>query len=253
MTSQATFAQALLDPDSGTPATCQTPSTRRFAVYRNNVISSLSDALADTFPVTQTLVGEEFFRAMAQVFIRQSPPNGPVLTGYGAGFADFIEHFAPAASVPYLADVARLEFAYLQSLHAADAAPMASDELSALLTDEHALAHSGLRLHPALSVHQGNFAAVSIWAAHQGHGELSQINTQQPEQALLTRPQLAVEVTPINTSGAQFITCLQRGNTLAQAWQQALAQDSHFDLTQTLSLLLRQHSIVGVQQASHTR
>jgi hypothetical protein len=62
---------------------------RRFAVYRNNVVVSLIDALADTFPVTQELVGEDFFRAMAGVFVRHAPPTSALLAEYGEGFSGF--------------------------------------------------------------------------------------------------------------------------------------------------------------------
>ena len=72
---QSAFADALLDPARPCPPGLRTwngsDPARRLAVYRNNVVSSLIDALADTFPVVQRLVGTEFFRAMAGVF---APP-----------------------------------------------------------------------------------------------------------------------------------------------------------------------------------
>jgi hypothetical protein len=107
------FADSLLAMPPACPpgltAWNRSDPARRFAVYRNNVMVSLIDALADSFPVTQALVGEEFFRAMAGVFARAHPPRSPVMAHYGDGFAGFIEDFQPAASLPYLADVARLE------------------------------------------------------------------------------------------------------------------------------------------------
>ena len=113
MTTHADFAAALLDPEAALPAGLVvwngSDPAHRFAVYRNNVTSALSDVLADSFPVTQQLVGEEFFRAMARVFLRRSPPSSPMLSAYGEGFPAFVEDFAPARAVPYLADVARLE------------------------------------------------------------------------------------------------------------------------------------------------
>ena len=93
--SQAAFAAALLDPDQPCPPGLRawngSDPTARLAVYRNNVVGSLIDALADTFPVAQELVGEAFFRAMAGVFARQAPPRSRILAHYGEGFAEFIE------------------------------------------------------------------------------------------------------------------------------------------------------------------
>ena len=107
---QKRFALALLDRTREMPpgirAVGQTQPERRFNVYRNNVFVSLTEALVTRFPVCHALVGDEFFRAMARVFIELSPPRSPVLMTYGDDFGDFIETFPLARPVPYLADVA---------------------------------------------------------------------------------------------------------------------------------------------------
>ena len=102
--SVATFAAALLNPAAPCPSGLVTwngsDAAQRFGVYRNNVTVSLIEALADTFPVVQQLVGDAFFRVMAGEFARQSPPTSPVLAWYGDAFADFIVAFTPATGVP---------------------------------------------------------------------------------------------------------------------------------------------------------
>ena len=128
MSSQTAFATALLDvqlpcPDGLCSANGADPASR-FAVYRNNVQSSLINALADSYPVVMQLVGVEFFRAMAAIFVQTQPPHSPLMSCYGEGFVDFIAGFEPAASVPYLADVARLEGLRTRAYHAADASPI---------------------------------------------------------------------------------------------------------------------------------
>ena len=107
MSTQAAFSAALLDidlpcPDGLCSANGADPASR-FAVYRNNVQSSLINALADSYPVVVQLVGDEFFRAMAGVFVQSHPPHSPLMSDYGSELADFISKFGPAASVPYLA------------------------------------------------------------------------------------------------------------------------------------------------------
>lgn len=137
------FAAALLNPDlpppTGLCARNGSDPSIRFAVYRNNVIFSLIDALADSFPVVQMLVGETFFRAMAREFAYQYPPRSPVLAQYGADFPGFIGDFQPAASLPYLADVARLEYAYIQAYHAADAAALPASQFAQTLAQPEVL------------------------------------------------------------------------------------------------------------------
>jgi hypothetical protein len=122
------FADAQLNADQPVPqgitAHNAAVPTRRFAVYRNNVVVGLVKALRYRFPVVEKIVGEEFFAAMARVFVIEQPPRSALLTTYGDEFAAFIAAFEPARELPYLADVARLEAARTQAYHAADAAPV---------------------------------------------------------------------------------------------------------------------------------
>ena len=133
---EGAFAKALLDQDAGVPDALKgrdgSGPARRFAVYRNNVYASLIDALAGRFPATVKLVGDEFFRAMAREYVEKTPPRSAVLLRYGGDFPDFIGAFPPAAAVPYLADVARLEWVWHEAYHAADAEPLSQEALSAL-------------------------------------------------------------------------------------------------------------------------
>src|SRR4051812_11879947 len=109
----AAFAPALLDPACDVPAVIAGPNgkaaTRRFNVYRNNVTVSLIDALAAIYPAVQRLTGADFFRAMARCHVRSNPPTSPLLFDYGHDFPRFIERYDHAQSLPWLADVARIE------------------------------------------------------------------------------------------------------------------------------------------------
>src|SRR5262245_42124274 len=86
------------------------PAAARLRVYRHHVLRSLETALSATFPTVQTLVGDEFFGGMARHFVANNPPKQPVLSEYGADFPAFVEGHAPAGGLPYLADVARLDW-----------------------------------------------------------------------------------------------------------------------------------------------
>ena len=108
---QAEFAAAL--------QTRRTPAERGLVVYRNNVYAGLADTLGEAYPAVRRLVGEDFFRALASIYLDRHLPDSASLTLFGARFPDFIETFPPARSVPYLGDVARLERAWLEAFHAA--------------------------------------------------------------------------------------------------------------------------------------
>ena len=96
-------------------------ATARLAIYRNTCSGTLIRALGLSYPAVRRVVGGDFFDATAERFIGRQPPVSAYLDGYGADFADFLAGFAPAAGVPYLADLARLEWAVSRALHAPDA------------------------------------------------------------------------------------------------------------------------------------
>nr|WP_319565586.1 DNA-binding domain-containing protein [uncultured Rhodoferax sp.] len=242
MNSQTPFAQALLNPELPCPSGLTTwngsDPAQRFAVYRNNVMVSLIDALADSYPVVQELVGEEFFRAMARVFAMAHPPRSPVMAFYGQNFAEFVQAFPPAASVPYLADVARLEMARVWAYHTADVPPLALEAVHAALADPALLIRLQLTLHPSVHVIPSAFAVVDLWAVHQGEIDLATVDPDQPQAALVFRHGLAVNTLELTVGVAQFVSALQAGKTLPDAASAALELDPEFDLTQALTLLL---------------
>jgi hypothetical protein len=248
MTQQHAFAAALIDPEPTCPPGLTTwngsDPARRFAVYRNNVAVSLVDALADTFAVTRELVGETFFRAMARVYAYARPPASRLLAFYGDTFPDFIERFPPAAGLPYLADVARLEFLRVRAYHAADIAPVAVDRFAAALGDEAALPTLRLRLHPSLAVLTSRSAVVSLWAAHQGVGDLAAIAPNQPETALILRHGLNVEIIGMAPADGIFIAALLHGTPLGPALQEATSADATFNPAQSLGLLIQKNAVI---------
>ena len=79
------------------------------------------------------LVGDEFFAAMAGVFLRAHPPRSRMLMLYGDGLPAFLAEFPPVAQLGYLPDVARLEQAMRESYHAADSAPLPEAEFQRLI------------------------------------------------------------------------------------------------------------------------
>ena len=246
MSTQTAFAAALLDPDlpppDGLNAWNGSDPARRFAVYRNNVVVSLVDALEDTFAVTQELVGEAFFRAMARVFALSEPPRSRLMAFYGEDFPDFIAGFPAAAGVPYLADVARLEYLRVLAYHAADAVPLAPEELAVALADPETLPALRVALHPSLYVLGSRFAVASVWGAHQGALNISEVVPEAPETVLVMRQGLDVEVLRIAPADERFITALLDDATLGEAVQRA---GPGFDPTGALGLLLQKEAVVG--------
>lgn len=251
MSGQASFVSALLDPGLPCPGELRawnhSDVARRFAVYRNNVLASLTNSLADTFPVVHALVGPEFFRAMAAVFVRSHPPRSPVLAQYGDGFAHFIAGFEPAAGVPYLADVARLEMARVEAFHAADGTPPDAADAAPLLAHGHRAGEVQLLLHPSVRLVQSTHPVVSIWAAHQGEGELESLDLGCAEAALVVRPALDVLTLRLDKPAATFVACLLRRDRLGESAAAASLAGDSFDLAAVLALLMRHGALMSIR------
>jgi hypothetical protein len=245
---ERSFAQALREPGRPVPqglaAHDAQSATRRFAVYRNNVVAGLVNAIEARFPAVEKIVGEDFFVAMARVFVVERPPRSPLLATYGDEFADFVGTFAPARELPYLADVARLEAARTRAYHAADATPVGAGELAAL--DAGAVAGLRIDLHPSLEIVRSDHPIVTIWAMNSGAQKLAPIETWSAEDALIVRPYLDVEVRLLPPGGAAFLQALAEDRSLGAAADAALADHPDFDLTGNLAGLIGWGLVRGV-------
>lgn len=228
----AAFSPALLDPDLATPTVVAGPKSKaavkRYNVYRNNVTVSLINALAAAFPATLRITGVDFFRAMARFYVRATPPGSPLLFDYGRDFPDFIERYEYAQSVPWLADVARIERAWLDAYHAADVQPLMPRDLAAIPPDR--LVNAVLKPHPAMRVIRSRFSAVTIFTASRSDGPAARVELVEPEDALLTRPALEVEVRQLPPGGAIFLSRLMTGESLGAAASAAFSESPSFDL-----------------------
>lgn len=236
---QTSFAKALRDPAADLPFGVISQSSevpqKRFGVYRNNVVVGLVEALEARFPAVRKIVGEEFFRAAAKCFALAQPPASPLMIFYGDAFPAFLAGFAPAREVPYLADVARLEMARTRAFHAADAAPLAPETLSAI-PPEH-VAELGFVLHPSLEIVVSDYPIVTIWGMNSGKMELAPIEDWRGEDALVSRPGLDVEVRRLPPGAKIFLQSLAAGEPLGVAAAAALTAHADFDVAANLAAL----------------
>ena len=234
------IAAAVLDPTAPVPAGIGrrgAPSqVRRFAIYRNNVVVGLVEALARRFPVCLAIVGEAFFRAMAREFVLAMPPPSPVLLGYGDAFPGFIEGFAPADEVPYLADVARLEYARGAAHHAADALVAGAERLAEL--DGYPPARIRVALHPAVRLLRSKWPVVTLWEMNAGEAPLGPFANWTGEDAVVARPAYRVGVHRLPPGSFTFLTSLGSGGSLEAALIAAIAEDEAFEPASGIAALI---------------
>lgn len=218
---------------------------RRLQVYRNNTTILLSAALAVNFPVVQALVGEAFFSALAKRFLRLHPPRSSCLFEYGADFANFIAGDPQAATVAYLADVARLDWAMDEVVHAADAQVLDTGALAGVGASDYG--RIAFTPHPALRLINSDFPIHAIWALHQPGADLGAgVNLGSGGEAVMvTRPGQDVVLTVLPADGLDFTRHLSMGMPLGDAFAAAQHANEAFNPAQTISTLLGQGAFAG--------
>jgi hypothetical protein len=210
-----------------------------FSVYRNTVTKGCIDALQANFPTVSRLVGDEWFRAAAALFVRAQPPIDARLLLYGDSFPEFLRDFPPAAELPYLEGVAKLDRFWTEAHAASDADTLAPSVLVDLPPEQ--LGALVLLPHPA--ARWAWFDAQPIYTLWQRNREEQGINDDADlnwhgEGALITRPGGKVQWISLDASGVAFLDACGAGLSLALAAEAALAQNAHANLAQLMASLL---------------
>jgi len=210
----------------------------RLDVYRNTFASVLTTALRLSYPAAHRLVGAEFFEGAARIFIEAHPPKSACLDDYGEKFADFLSDFEPAASLAYLPEVARLEWAVNRALHASDVEPLDPRRLAALAEAERARVR--FAPHPSVSLIGADYPVDTIWRAvlKQDDAALAAIDLAAgPVWLLAQRLASGIDVRRISESAWRFTATLFAGRPLAAALDEAPDLDA--------SALLADHLAAG--------
>ena len=206
----------------------------RLAIYRNNILHNYHQALRDVYPVVERLVGEDFFHFAARRYIPLHPSRDGNLHGFGDGFGTFLDGFAPAAQLPYLGDVARLEWQMHQAFHAANQGAMPLDRLASIPQDQ--LPSLTFSLHPACRLLESPFPVHLIWHANQGEpGKEEAVDLDIGGACLLVRrPGHNVEVEAVTAAEFVLLSALSQGLPLHSALDRTFAIAADFDLTDFL-------------------
>ena len=227
---QGRFAASLLAPGDypaelfrGDPALCE----RRFALYRGNLTANWDRSLGNAYPVLKTLVGEEFFRALARAFGRAAPSVEGDLNRFGDGLADFLEDFAPVADYPYLPDVARLEWALHRAHYGVDDRALSLETLARL--DSAALDGLALRLRKVCTLLRSPWAVLDIWQAHQPGGPALPRDISRTSHCLVCRPNWRAEVLPLSPGEFATLQTVDNGASLGAALEAGATTDAGFD------------------------
>ncbi len=214
---------------------------RRLRVYRNNVFSSLTEALRAIYPVIDRLVGDFFFRHAAYQYIRRHPSRSGNLHDFGDRFADFLAIFPGAKALVYLPDVARLEWAYHQVFHAADATSLDPTRLIEIPPTQHE--RLTFQLHPASRLLASDYPILRIWEVNQDdyQGDQSVNLDEGAVRLLVIRRDFDITIEPLSDGEFVLLEVLHQSRIFAQACEAALEAQPDIDL----SVCLQKHVVNG--------
>lgn len=233
---QARFAAGLLTAGDNPVALFREDGTgdpertrRRFALYRGNLVANWEKALANAYPVLKRLVGNEFFRALAREYGRAMPLEEGDLNAFGRGLASFLDDFAPVAEYPYMADMARLEWALHLAYYGADEASLSLEALAAM--DAETLDGLRLRLRQVCTLIQSRWAVVGIWQAHQQPGQAPAwpADIRRPSQCLICRPRWRAELLELSPGELAALRAITEGAPLGAGLETGADADPTFD------------------------
>ena len=239
---QDEFASALLAQHGDAPAWAAQPA---FAVYRNTVMKACIDALEANYLSVARLVGRDWFRAAAAIFARDQLPADGVLMDFGEGFSAFLCGFAPAAGLPYLADVARLDRFWTEAHGAADALPVDAARLARLQPES--LMECRLAPHPAARwAWFGEQPVFSIWQRNRlADADVPAVLDWHAEGALLTRPEHTVGSFAADRADCAFLDACAQGRGFGDAIEAALQADPQADPGAVLARLLHSGALTA--------
>lgn len=232
---QFAFCDALLHGEVGAILSCVrargVAPARRIAVYRNNVFNNYSEAMRAVYPVVECLVGEDFFAGAARKYIVAHPSSSGDLHDFGHRFGEFLDSFAPAAALPYLGDVARLEWFWHECFHAAEHPPLSLERLGSVPNES--LDALRFKIHPACRLLASRYPVGKIWSVNQPDWQGARnvdLEADGGARLLIRRDAYAVVIEQLGDGEFEMLLTLARGEPLAWACELAAAVDASFEL-----------------------
>jgi hypothetical protein len=214
----------------------------RLATYAHGVDANWRQALADTYPVVERLVGAAFFGEAARQYARAHPSTSGDLHCFGSMFAEFLASYPHASALPYLPDVARLEWARHESSHAAEAGPFDLAALASVPERDHGSIR--FRLHPAVRLLRSEYPVASIREANQEGRDGTLDRPFTSECVIVRRPDFEVRIERLSQSEWRFLAALEAGADLESATER-LGEDGAAGLPALLLRLVEDRIVSG--------
>jgi hypothetical protein len=216
---------------------------KRFQVYRHNLQATYVAALQSTYPVVAAIVGDDFFDYAARQYVRQHSSWSGDLNDYGDRFARFVAGLPQTKHLPYLEDVAHLEWAMQEVARAAEPGLFNARGLARVPPARYP--ELRFELHPASRLLFSPYPLLAIWRLHHSSANSDvTVNLEAGSVRLLVIRRQDIELEPLSRGEHEMLSALAAGDPFAAAAESALAVDPDFDVTVSLRDHVARRTIV---------
>ena len=240
---ESTDLAALIEPNGIEPH-------RRLQIYRNNIRFTLTESLQNIYPITQAIVGKEFFEYAAREYIKRHQPTTGDLREYGDQFTSFVSAMKETQQIAYLASIAQIDWACHLAFHAKSAPTASIDSLNNISPEDYH--RIKITLHPTAHSIASQFAIFDIWqyalsSSLDSADEIESPNITSEKQAVLVcRSKTRVEVMSISHAVHRLISYLKECCQLTAVFERILEEQPEFEMQTALHRLFSYNAISSV-------
>jgi len=203
--SQEQFYRAIFDKNQ----TVTGIDNSRLTIYRQTIFHSLQNALSTSYPVIGRLVGSEFFRFLTQQYIQQYPSVSGDLNRYGDAFFQLLQALPEVSELPYIADIAQLEWFVQLAENARDSSAFPIEKLMAVAPEHYPSLQ--FFLNSSVFLLSSQYPIADIWLANQADNDGSVELQTGKFYTLIQRHDYQVTVTTLNAEQWTFLTAIEQG------------------------------------------
>ena len=216
------------------------PLQERLKVYHNNVVGSLTLALMSGFPLLEKLVGADFLKSLCREYVILNPPRAAWLYAYGESFTHFISNHPQTQNLPYLADVAQMEWLIKSAEHAPDDSPLHQSALAAIPMDH--LSDVKLELRDSCHLIKSRYLLLALRNfCLNPENPAPDLSAVTETHLMIYRPSLEVEIVPLSQDEYEFLENIAAGNNLGDALSQTIENNESFNI----GTALQKHLLLG--------
>ncbi len=192
------------------------PGEERLAGYAGGDLARTREALREAYPAVLHLVGEPAFDALAHAYTERYPSQDYNLSLVGRHLPEWLPGTPLTHQLPFLPDLARLEWAVSEAFHAFEQTPAGANPLAALSVER--ADRSTLVFQPSVRLVASPWPILDLWQArHQARKTIDLPVMDRPQRVLVARRGLQVHCELVDERQGVLLESLLDGCTLGEA------------------------------------